>query len=197
MKTKKIVEIKSFKQFNNLNSESQLFYNFKLSENLKNTLGITSAKFPKNQTNKTLKELNISAAGITKIEGLTYFEQYSNISKKRVYRLLVYGSDKKVYINQLVDDMYDLFWLYDLTFETTPKTLCYKHEDEDYMILTSDNLMKVWRTGYSPYTIEDVPIITSMCENDGRIFFTIKNHSFKIWYTKELDAKRVGDVSSI
>ena len=197
MREKKVVEIKSFKNFNNSNNQSPLFYNYVLGENLTNTKGIVSATFPKNPTNNSLKELKIDDAGITKIEGITYFEQYSAKANKSVYRLMVYASDKRVYINQLVDDMYDLYWLYDLTFETTPKTLCYKHEDEDYMLLTSENLMKVWRAGYSPYTVENVPIITSMCENEGIIFCTINNPAFKIWYTKEFDAKKVGDISSI
>ena len=199
MRNKKVVEINNFNNFNNgsSNIKTKLFYNYVLGENLTNTRGVVSAKFPKNTTDKTEKELNITAAGITNIQGITYFEQYSSSLGKSVHRLLVYASDKKVYINQLVDDMYDLYWLYSLTFDSAPQTLCYKHDDEDYMLLTSDNLMKVWRAGYSPYTIENVPIVTSMCACDGYIFCTIKDPAFKIWYTKEFDAEKVGNISSV
>ena len=199
MRIKKIVEINNFNNFNNSSSnlKTKMFYNYVLGEKLTNTSGVVSAKFPQSTTDKNEKELNITSAGITNIQGITYFEQYSKSLGVTVHRLLVYADDKKVYINQLVDDMYDLFWLYSLTFDSAPQILCYKHDDEDYMLLTSDNLMKVWRAGYSPYTIENVPIVTSMCACDGYIFCTIKDPAFKIWYTKEFDAEKVGNVSNV
>jgi len=198
MRTKKSVEIKRFDNFDKNSTEIQTtkFYNYFPNSKLNNACGIVSAMFPKNKTNKTEKELKIDSAGITNIQGLAFFKQYFPNSKRTTLRLLVYADDQKVYVNQLVDDMYDLFWLYDLTFDTAPIVLSFKKDEEDAVILASETMMKVWRTGYSPYTIENVPIITSMCANEGVLFCTIKDPSFKIWYATDLNAENIGNISN-
>lgn len=197
MRQKKVVEIKRFDDFNNDSKGviTKKFYNYYPSYKLGNSKGIGVAIFPKSKTNQTSKELNIEKAGIGGIEGISYFKQYFSRSQTTTHRLLVYGDDKKVYINQMIDDMYDLFWLYNLTFDSAPIVLTYKKDDEDAAILTSENKMVIWETSYSPYTIEDVPIITSMCMNDGVLFCTIKDPAFKVWYATDLNAENIGNIS--
>lgn len=198
MRNKKSVEIKRFDNFTQNSNEIQAtkFYNYFPSVKLLNSCGVNSALFPKNKTNKTEKELKIDEAGITKIEGISFFKQYFPNSKRTTLRLLVYADDQKVYVNQLVDDMYDLFWLYDLTFDTAPVIFSFKKDEEDAIIMASETMMKVWRTGFSPYTIENVPIITSMCANEGVLFCTIKEPAFKIWYATDLNAENIGNISN-
>lgn len=198
MKNKKVVEIKNFDNFDkDANSvNTQIFYNYKPAKELKNSLGVVNAKFPLNVTNTSEAELNISVKGINKVEGIAYFKQYFADSAYTSHRLIVYGDDKKVYINQLVEDTYDLFWLHELTFNSAPITLSFKKDDLDAIILASNDQMKIWRTGYSPYTIHNAPIITSMCMNEGVLFCTIKEPAFKVWYATDLDAENVGNISS-
>ena len=198
MRTKKIIEINRFDNFdkNSNNISVEKFYNFYPLAELKNSKGIECAKFYKNLTNKTEKELDIDYAGITKIEGLAYFKQYFSNEQYTTHRLVVYGNDKKVYINQMLDDTYDLFWIYNLTFESEPIVLAYKKDDLDSAILASKEKMVIWTTGYSPYTIENVPIITSMCMNDGVLFCTILDPAFKIWYATDLEVENIGNISS-
>jgi len=74
--------------------------------------------------------------------------------------------------------------------------LSFKKDNADAIILTSKDTMKLWKTGYSPYTIKGVPIITSMCMNEGVLFCTIQEPAFKIWYATDLDAENVGNISS-
>ena len=95
----------------------------------------------------------------------------------------------------MLDDMDQMFWLYDLKFNSPPITLAYKKDDNDAIILASNDEMKIWKTNYSPYTISSVPIITSMCMNEGVLFCTIKEPAFKIWYATNLDAEQVGNIS--
>ena len=198
MKTKKVVEISNFANFYKDSKDvlTSMFYNYHPSHTLKNCHGLGVAMFPKSKTNPQERELNLSKLGLESVDGLAYFKQYQSKSKLTTHRLLVYGSDKKVYVNQMVDDTWDLNWLYNLTFDTSPIVLTYKKEDADSAILACDNKMVVWRTGYSPYVFENVPIITSMCMNQNVLFCTISDPAFKIWYATDLDVESIGNISS-
>lgn len=197
MRNKKVVEINRFDNFNTDNAiVAKKFYNYLPSNELQNSHGVVNAMFPLNYEDTSEAELNITKKGITKVEGIAFFKQYFSTSGRTVNRLIVYGDDKKVYINQMQDDTYDLFWLYELTFNSAPITLAFKKDDLDAIILASNDQMKVWCTNYSPYTITNAPIITSMCMNEGVLFCTIKEPAFKVWYATDLDAENVGNISS-
>ena len=195
MRRKKVVEINNFNNNNGL-ALVKGFYNCNTSKGLKGSRGIKNATFPKSATNLSEKELKISATGIEQVKGVTYFKQYYADLNKTIHRLLVYGSDNKIYINQLIDDTYDLFWLYGLQVNSPPISLMYKQNDLDYMIIASVDTMYVWRVGYSPYKVEDVPIITSMCMHEGVLFCTVKDPAFKVWYALDLSADRIGHISN-
>lgn len=197
MRQKKRVEINKFNNFDKTSTSvfADRFYNYLPTGILNASSGVKTATFPKNMENLTEKELKLSANNITKVEGLAYFKQYFPKSQTTTHRLLVYADDKKVYINQMLDDMYDVFWLYELTFDTPPITLAFKKDDSDAIILASKSEMKIWKTGFSPYTISDVPVITSMCMNEGVLFCTINEPAFKIWYATDLDAENIGNIN--
>jgi len=196
MKSKKRVELKLFNNFNE-NSDNILterFYNYLPTTKLNNSVGIKNATFPLNITSTEQYELNLKSSNIQSAEGIAYFKQYFSHNGTTTHRLLVYAGDNKIYINQLLDDTNHLFWLYNLSFSSAPITLSYKKDDSDAIILASKDEMKIWRTGYSPYTISNVPIITSMCMNEGVLFCTISEPAFKIWYATDLDAEHVGNI---
>ncbi len=197
MRKKKVVNLEHFNNFDKNSKEirTKMFYNYLPTTSLKNSKGVRSALFPKSKTNNAEKELKISSTGITAVKGIGYFKQYHPTNKITTHRLLIYGDDKKVYINQMIDDTWDLFWLYNLEFDSAPIILDFKKEDSDAIILASENNMKIWQTGYSPYTIEDVPIITSMCMNDGVLFCCIKEPAYKIWFATDLNPENVGNIT--
>jgi len=196
MRTKKRVEIKNFNNFNSNSNEvyAEKFYNYLPTNKLNNSVGIKSASFPYSATDPEEYELNLQSKNVQSVEGIAYFKQYFAHNGVTTHRLLVYDGSK-VYINQMLDDSADIFWLYDLTFNTAPIILAYKKDDSDAIILASKDEMKIWKTGYSPYTISNVPIITSMCMNEGVLFCTIVDPAFKIWYATNLDAENVGNIS--
>lgn len=196
MRAKKVVEIKKFNNFNYSNEiKAYNYYNFLPTTNLKNTHGISIATLPKSSDDLSEQQLNISNLGVERIDGVAYFKQYARLSEKTVHRLLVYASDKKIYINQMLYGSFDLHWLYSLTANSAPIVLMYKKDDIDVMIMATVDEMVMWRTGYSPYKIENVPIITSMCMNEGVLFCTVKDPAYKIWYATNLDAENVGNIS--
>ncbi|MBQ9795525.1 MAG: hypothetical protein IJW36_01000 [Clostridia bacterium] len=197
MRSKKVIEIKRFDNFSeNSTVKVKNYYNFLPTWCLNNTHGVAEATFPLSAKSTTEQPLKIAEAGIEVVKGVAYFKQYARLSEKNVHRLLVYGGDNKIYINQMLDDMSDLFWLYDLTANSAPITLTYKKDDLDIMIMATADEMVVWKTGYSPYKIEDVPIITSMCMHEGVLFCTVKDPAYKIWFALDLDAENVGNVSN-
>ncbi len=197
MKTKKRVEIVNFDNFDSKSSAVKVdqFYNYYPGKLLKNSYGVDVAKFPKNASSNVYKELNIASAGFESVDGVSYFKQFFPDNGITTHRLLIYGSDKKVYINQMLDDTYDLFWLYNLSFNNPPITLSFKLNDVDAIILTDKEQMVVWETGYSPYNVENAPIITSMCMNEGVLFCTIQEPAFKIWYATDLNFENLVNMS--
>ncbi|MBR6779077.1 MAG: hypothetical protein IKM43_02915 [Clostridia bacterium] len=197
MSIKKSVEIKKFNNFSNQNIVAvDKFYNCLPTDNkLLNCMGVGVAKLPYDVDDMTLYPLNTDKLNLESIDGVAYFKQFYKKSGNTQHKLLVYGSDKKVYLNQMFDQDMDLYWLYSLEFDSAPITLSYKKNDEDVIILASKEQMKIWKTGYSPYTVSDVPIITSMCMNDGVLFCTIQEPAFKVWYATDLDAENIGNIS--
>ncbi|MBR1987948.1 MAG: hypothetical protein IKA36_02795 [Clostridia bacterium] len=197
MRTKKKIEIDKFdKFFEESNDLCEKFYNVSMNNSLTNSIGIRVAEFPFNRESELQYKLNTQDLNITAVKGLTYFKQYFPISGNTQYRVLLYGDDKKVYINQLFYESGDMDWLYGLTFNSSPITLAYKKNDADAIILSSTDKMVVWRTDYAPYTIENVPIITSMCMNEGVLYCTIKEPAFKIWYATDLDVENIGQINN-
>ena len=198
MRVKKVVEIKEFNNFNNENSgiKTKSFYNYLPTSKLKSSKGISVAKFPFNYEDLQERELNIEKEGFDHIKGLGYFKQFFSENGRTVHRLFVYADDNRIYFNQLLSGVYDLIDIYGLTFESAPIILNFKKDGEDASIMACDNSMTIWITNYSPYTIQDVPIITSMCMNDGVLFCTIKEPAFKIWFATDLDAENIGSISS-
>ena len=197
MKEKKRIEIDTFNNFNSSNNiYTEKFYNFFPSNKLSSSQGVAVAKFPKMYTDMTEEELDIEDLDINSVCGVSYFKMYFPDSQNTQHRILIYGDDNKVYINQLFSGSSMLLWLFNLQFNSPPVSLSYKTDDTDSIILTSSDKMVVWHTNYSPYEIENVPIITSMCMNDEVLFCTIKDPAFKIWYATNLDAENVGQVSA-
>ncbi len=194
VRVKKKVDIEHFDNFNKRDGEASCieFYNYFPRRGLYNSLGIDNAKFPVALDENMDMEIDISSGNFDELKGVAYIKQYFPNSKSYEHRLLLYGNDKKVYLNQLFSYDFKLHYIFDITLDSPPVTLAYKKNDQDVVLLTSTNKMYIWKVNYSPYAITNVPIITSMCMNEGVLYCTIREPSFKIWYTEDLDAERLG-----
>lgn len=193
MKQKKRIEIEDFTI--NENSLCDICYNCKPSKVLSDSIGFDYAKFPYRINDKDCYEIEMPDS-IYYINGISLFRQHFPDSGDDVYRLLIHGSDKKLYLHQMLQNSKAVHWLYQLTFEKTPITLAYKKDDMDAIIITDGEQMKIWVTNYSPYTIEDVPIITDMCINEGVLYCCLKEPAFKIWYATDLNPENVGGTNN-
>ena len=194
---KKRIEIKQFNNYNsNKDVKTEICYNFLNKDKLYQSFSTKPAVFPYFRGEDGNYEIDISANNLKAIKGITSFRQYFPESGDTVYRILLFGDDKKVYINELLTGDELLYDTYNLEFDEAPITLSFKKNDADAIILADKNKMMIWKTNFSPYHVPDVPVITSMCMNDGVLFCTIKEPGFKIWYATDLDAENVGNISN-
>ena len=187
MKPKRI----NINSFDNCSS----FYNYRPKLTLNNSMGVGVAKFPSEITDPTEIELNIDGLGLDSVDGVAFVKLFQEKTGQTQNRILLYGSDKKIYINELFFQDTELYWMFNLRAESAPVTLAYKKDGIDTVILTSEEEMKIWKAGYSPKSIENVPIITSMCMNEGVLFCTIKEPAFNIWYATDLGVESVGSTN--
>ncbi len=198
-KTKKII-INRFNNFDNKVNETEVksFYNLYPKKRLENSSGVDKAVFPiTSDGSGELFELDFSTLSGCNVKGVSYFKQFFPLSGNTWHRLLVYGEDQKLYIHQLLDGDNCLYWLYSLTFGSTPLALSFKKDDLDTIVLASNDKMVVWETDYIPYTIEDVPIITSMCYGDDKVLYcTIVEPAYKIWYAYDISYESIGNISA-
>ena len=195
--TKKQIAIERFDNFlDNTKIKTELCYNFLPSYKLGQSYSVRSALFPPSYGSAESLELNTTDANLQNIKGVTFFKQFGPAMQKSVYRILLYGEDEKIYINELFNGHNFLFWLYSLTFDSAPISLSYKKDDSDVVILASKEKMVVWKAEKSPYTVPDVPVITSMCMNDGVLFCSIQAPAYKVWYATDLDAENIGNIGA-
>ncbi len=194
MKTKKIIDLNKFNDFNSGQLRADKFYNYNPGETLKNSFGVKMADFPlfKGDTNTYQLDMADLFDGIT---GLAFTKQYFPNNKNTDYRLLTCSNEYKVYLHQFLCGMQIMFAMPNIQFESTPFIMQCKKDDTDYIMLSGDEKLVVWRTNYVPYTIENVPNITSMCYNDGMIFSTIMDPAYKIWYASDWKFENIGNIS--
>lgn len=187
---------KNYQQNENLSEEfyADLMYNLNTkSKTLKKGLGIKQFKVPTTfsvDSDEVL--LDTASLGLTKVNNVLYFKQYFNESGNTQHRILLHGSDNKLYVHQMYCGVGSLLSTYQLEFNSAPICLSYKLNGNDTIILSSPEKMVVWTTDLAPYTVEDVPIITSMCISNGVLWCTIDGEANKIWYCLSLNPELIG-----
>ena len=142
-------------------------------------------------------ELDYHSIGLEHFNKVMYFKQYFAQSNQTAHRLLFHGSDEKLYVFQMFSSMNSLNWTYQLKFSTIPIVLEYKKDGLDSILISANDKLMVWSTGYTPYELTNVPTITSMCVYDDVLYCTIAGESDKIWYTTNLDPESVGTESDV
>lgn len=191
MKQKKSVEIVDFNNFYNGNKvKTEVFYNYNNTHGLKESKGIREVGFP--TANNKIRFLDFESAGVEAIDGINYFAQYYPDHDVTTYRLLMHATNKNMYYSNAYNGGVDVFRLYELTFDEAPIGLKYKQDGEERILLADRNKMVVWRTEYMPMEITDVPVVTSMCYNEGNVFCTLVEPENRVMYTHELRPEALG-----
>ncbi len=137
-------------------------------------------------------ELDYKSIGLEYFNKVMHFKQYFAQSNQTTHRLLFHGSDQKLYVFQMFSSMNSLNWAYQLNFGTIPIVLEYKKDGLDSILISANDKLVVWSTGYTPYELDNVPTITSMCVYDDALYCTIAGETDKIWYTTNFNPESVG-----
>lgn len=199
MRQSKKIVIRGFNNFDDNTSEvyTKSFYNYYPQRRLNNSLGVAPATFPYEYDINEQYELDMTIMSDAKIKGVTFFKQYFPSDGATINRLLIYGDNKRLYVHQMSDADMAVYWLFGMEFNDPPVAITYKENDYDTMILASKDKMVVWKTNYSPYTITNVPIITSMCYGDDKILYcTVVDPAFKVWYCYDISPENIGNISA-
>lgn len=175
------------------------FYNVNMkNKKIVGGLGISEAKIPySNSENSVMGTFNTAShTDIEGIDGLVYFRQYFPTSNNTQHRILLHATNKKLYVHQMYSGVGTILWIYNLEFDYPPICLTYKLNGNDTIILSSPEKMIVWTTNQAPYTVSNVPIITSMCISNNILFCTIAGEADKIWYSTTLNPELIGTTSN-
>lgn len=187
---------KNFRDNENFNDEffTDVVYNLNTkTKTLKKGLGINQFKVPTTfavDSEEIL--LDTASLNLTQVNNVLYFKQYFPDSNNTQHRILLHGSDNKLYVHQMYCGVGSLLSTYQLEFNSAPICLSYKLNGKDTIILSSPEKMVVWTTDLAPYTVEDVPIITSMSISNGVLWCTIDGEANKIWYCLSLNPELIG-----
>lgn len=201
MKTKRNkIKVKDFSKNIRLRQDYETEVFFDLVYNVDNKskvlnkgLGISQFKVPKEfNVNSEEVLLDTASLNLDYINNVLYFKQYFPESNNTQHRILLHGSDKMLYVHQMYYGIGSLLSAYQLTFDSAPICLSYKLDGKDTIILSSPEKMVVWTTDLAPYTVEDVPIITSMTISNNVLFCTIDGEANKIWYCLSLNPELIG-----
>lgn len=140
--------------------------------------------------------LNYDALNLTSFDKVMYFKQYFANNGTTTHRLLIHGSDNKIYLNQMFSGVRTFSWAFNMLFDKPPVVLAYKKNGLDAIIMSGGGKSVVWATNQVPRDITGVPDITSMCIHNEILYCTIEGENFKIWYTTNLDPESIGTQSS-
>ena len=169
-------------------------YNFNIEDGmLKKKMGVGFLKvYAYNDSESVQYRLNTDALGLSYYNKVMHFKQYFPESGDTTHRLLIHGSDGKLYLYQMFSNLNTPNWAYELQFENIPAVLEYKKDGLDSILISAKDKLVVWSTGRTPYEITGIPTITSMCVCNDELFCTIAGESDKIWYTSNLDPESLG-----
>lgn len=165
-------------------SKNTFNYSFKNGA-LKTGLGVDALKLPK-QDNRpdVLRELNMPE-GVEAV-GCWVYERYIPEDFRKVYDLIMYGSDNIVYWTGLFSQLTDFYEL--LTLQKIPNFINYRLNGQDSLIMTNDvDGMYVFDSRQNPYHVENAPKINSMCIHYERLFATVDGDKSEVWFSDDLD----------
>lgn len=189
--TKRKLTIDDFR-ITDLDPDGDIYYNFNPNDKLKPSVGVDTI-----YVDYLANHFFYMPVGVTHVKALLHFVQYLQANNQDVHRLLIYCDDKKLYTHQMFITNTRFYYLYNLTFESVPYTIHYRYNDQDGAIFADGTKMVVWKGSTTPYAIENVPVISSMCVNNGTLFCSVVYPHYKVWYNKDIDLEKVGDQDSV
>lgn len=165
-------------------SKNTYNYNFKNGA-LKTGLGIDALFLPKYKDKVHLTREITMPVGV-EAESCWIYERFSTINKEKLYEVMLYGTNKKLYWMSLIGTATIFDELYIL--QKSPNYINYKLNSVDSLIMTNDtDGMHVFSYPTKIYKVENAPNITSMCLHYERLFATVGGDKSEVWFSDDLD----------
>ncbi len=124
-------------------------------------------------------------SGIT-IKRVYYYKRYDYNLSRFDDRILIYGSDKKMYQCKIYSENYEFEEIAGLEFSSEPNCVCYKFNGDDVIIFSNKNSFKIY-DGLNVTEVEGVPSITSMCVHGERLFVTTSGEKTSLWFSDDFN----------
>ena len=168
-------------------SNAKLFKNFSVKNYVLSTgLGIVPLQFFNTKINQsTTVQQNFEGQALA----LFVYQYFDSAEQSYNDVLFVYSSDKKLYYLQYSSNSRN-FVCFDLkTFESFPDYLYYIMPDESEvaMFCSDTEKLTVVSSVSNCTTIENAPLITSLCVHFDRIFAVTTSGKNRAWFSDELD----------
>ncbi len=184
--TKRKISLNSFLTKGSISSDEMLsnpgdvalLYNFNCSDGtLKSGIGLS--EYLINGESVKLNE------GVTPVK-LYYYKRYDASSKTCHDRIVVYGSDNRLYYTALGKDTQ--FKLISGTiFSSPPIAINYNFSDEDVLILSFEKEGLYVLNNVTLKKVDTAPKISSMCIHSERLFATTSGDGTALWFSDDFN----------
>lgn len=168
-------------------SVSKNTYNFEYKNGALTTgLGIEPLDVSMTRNNLNIKRL-ITPEGLDVLAVWT-FDRYVKANDFVDTYIIIYCSDKHLYIANIITGVSNFLLATDKTFETIPTAIKYRVDGYECLIFTTpqDGMYVYTNTSYSKDTTL-CPPITSMCMHYERLFATVNGEKISLWFSDDLD----------
>lgn len=72
-------------------------------------------------------------------------------------------------------------------FSSTPRSLSYTLNGENVLFFCDDEGLYIWRATGAPEKLENAPLINNMTVHNERLFVTVQNDPYTLWFSDDLD----------
>ena len=162
-------------------------YNFEFKNGALTTgLGVVPLEVSMTRDNENIKPLN-TPEGLDVLAVWT-FDRYVKQNDFVDTYIIIYCSDKHLYVANIVTGVVDFWQATDKTFERVPSAIKYRVDGYECLIFTTpeDGMYVFTNADYSKDTTS-CPAITSMCMHYERLFATVNGEKISLWFSDDLD----------
>ncbi len=158
-------------------------YNFCYNEKgLIDGLGLRQLRIYNGNYEKTMH----TPAAVDSVLGFWVYRQYESVSGRLLPMLMMYGDDGKLYFGRVSTNDNE-FRDSGITASTLPTCLNYKLNGKLVFLCCTTNKISVFDTVQNQIFTENVPSIVTAATHAGRLFATVKEDGYRVYFSDELD----------
>ncbi len=159
-------------------------YNFNFNkQSLSTGLGIKELTIPYSETSQ---KSFVSPANVQKFIKFWQYTRYDSVQDAYIPLLMLYGDDNNLYYGRLKTSQNEFFTI-STAFSSVPNGINYRIDEGDCFFACGENKIVKYSGSLPQVYDENVPRITSIALNAGRLFATVNGDQNVIWFSDDLD----------